>query len=202
MELPIMSLKPVLLSASLVAAASLTSGLASAQPVSGIYIGLGAGANWVQDPQHVDAKGANERTFDNAFKTTHKAGWVGVVSLGYGFGNGFRAEVEGNYRENEVKSIGGANFAPVSRVGGFQRNYGVMANVFYDFDLANFGLGQSIIQPYVGVGVGAIWTEWRNVRGNTVGNLTALNIDDTSANFGYQAIVGAATPLTWLGVTA
>ena len=34
-----------------------------------------------------------------------------------------------------------------------------MANAFYDFDFANFGLGQSIFQPYAGIGAGYAWTE-------------------------------------------
>ena len=68
---------------------------------------------------------------------------------------------------NEIDSIRGFNLAPVGRTGGWQSTYGVMVNAFYDFDFANFGLGQSIFQPYVGVGAGYAWTDWRNVRGQS-----------------------------------
>ena len=79
-----------------------------------------------------------------------------------------------------------------------------MANVLYDFDFANFGMGQSTFQPYVGVGVGYAWTQWRNIRGqsNRAGAGGAvIYADDTDAQFAYQGILGVGTPLTWLGVT-
>ena len=197
-----MNRRSVLLAATILACPA----VAGAQPVTGLYIGLGAGANWVSNPSHVDLAGPGfglppGTTVNNAGKVNFHTGWTGVVSLGWGFGNGFRAEVEGNFRQNEVDSIRGFGLAPVGRTGGWQRTYGVMANVLYDFDFANFGLGQSIFQPYLGVGVGYAWTEWRNVRGVSAPTGLALNIDDSDGRFAYQAIVGVATPLTWLGVT-
>jgi len=204
-----MNFKRALLATALVSAPLLAMGQASAQPVTGLYIGAGAGANWVNNPSKFDLSGdtapgnfglpPNVR-IDNAGKANFKAGWVGVASIGWGFGNGLRAEIEGNYRENEVDSIRGFGLAPIGRTGGFQRTYGVMANVFYDFDFANFGLGQSIFQPYIGVGAGYAWTDWRNVRGQSNNGLV-LHANDTDAQFAYQGIVGVATPLTWLGVT-
>ena len=77
-----------------------------------------------------------------------------------------------------------------------------MANAFYDFDFANFGLGQSIFQPYVGVGAGYVWTDMDNVRGNGgAGQRATIYSDDAAGRFAYQGIAGVATPLTWLGVT-
>jgi outer membrane protein OmpA-like peptidoglycan-associated protein len=127
-------------------------------------------------------------------------GWAVVASVGWGFGNGLRAEVEGNYRENGVDSIRGFGLAPVGQTGGFQRTYGVMANVFYDFDPGFLGIGPSYIQPYIGVGAGYAWTNWRNVRGNSVPTGLALNVDDTGGAFAFQGIAGVAAPLTWAGV--
>ena len=197
-----MSRKSVLLAATLLAAP----GAALAQPVSGLYIGLGAGVNWVNPPSSVDLAGpgfglGQNVTLSNAGKVNFYTGWTGVVSLGWGFGNGVRAEIEGNYRSNEVDSIRGFGLAPVSGTGGWQRTYGAMANVFYDFDFANFGLGRSIFQPYIGVGAGYAWTDWRNVRGNSVPTGLALNVNDDAGAFAFQGIAGIATPLTWLGVT-
>ena len=37
-----------------------------------------------------------------------------LASLGWGFGNGMRAEIEGNYRANDVHKIRG-NLAPFGR---------------------------------------------------------------------------------------
>lgn len=38
-------------------------------------------------------------------KISFDVGFVGVASLGWGFGNGLRAEVEGNFRTNEVGKV-------------------------------------------------------------------------------------------------
>ena len=184
---------------------------AGAQPVSGLYIGAGAGVNWISNPEKWDVSGATvpgnfglpaNVTISNAGKAVFHTGWTGVFSLGWGFGNGFRAEVEGNYRANEVDSIR-TNLAPVGRTGGWQFTYGVMLNGFYDFDLANFGLGQSYVQPYVGVGAGYAWTQWKNIRGVSErpgAGGAVFHADDTDAQFAYQFIAGVAAPLTWAGV--
>jgi outer membrane protein OmpA-like peptidoglycan-associated protein len=195
-----MNARRLLLTTSILAATAMSSPmLAQAQPVTGLYIGAGAGVNWVNRPSRVDLSVGSLTTSD-AGKVNFYTGWTGVASIGWGFGNGFRAEVEGNYRSNEIDSIRGFGLAPVGRVGGFQSTYGVMGNVFYDFDFANFGLGQSIFQPYVGVGAGYAWTNWRNARGVSVPTGLALNIDDTEGQFAYQGIAGVGTPFTWLGV--
>ena len=48
-----MNLKRALLAATILAAPM----AASAQPVTGLYIGLGAGANWINNPEKFDVKG-------------------------------------------------------------------------------------------------------------------------------------------------
>jgi len=200
-----MSLRRTLLAATMLAVPA----AASAQPVTGLYIGAGAGVNWLNNPSKIDLQGGGiggafalppNVVFNNAGKVNFNPGWGAVVSVGWGFGNGVRAEIEGNFRSNEVDSIRGFGLAPIGRTGGFQRSYGVMGNVFYDFDFANFGLGQSIFQPYVGVGLGYVWNEWNNVRGISVPTGLNVNIDDSDPRFAYQAIVGVATPFTWLGI--
>src|SRR4051812_2632342 len=85
-----MNLKKALLAATVLALPV----AAQAQPVSGLYVGAGAGLNF-----HQDAKGNNGRIrFDDV-------GGVGLASIGWGFGNGLRAEVEGNYRQNSVDRL-------------------------------------------------------------------------------------------------
>jgi OmpA-OmpF porin, OOP family len=206
-----MSVKKALLAATML---TLPAAMASAQPVSGPYIGAGAGANWVSKPERLNIRGDTQpgnfglpagAELENAGKVNFNLGWTGVVSLGWGFGNGLRAEVEGNYRENEVDSIRGLGLAPIGRTGGFQRQYGVMGNVFYDFDPGFLGIGPSYLQPYVGVGAGYAWTTWRNVRGvSGAPGVTGFSVssgDDTDGGkFAYQGIAGLAVPFTWLGV--
>ena len=155
-----MSIRKALLAATMLSLPA----MANAQPVTGLYIAAGAGVNWVENPSDIDLRAGSFGlpagvTVTNACNASFKPGLGGVLSLGWGFGNGFRAEIEGNYRENEIDKIRGFGLSPFNAVGGFQRSYGAMANVFYDFDFANFCLGQSIFQPYIGAGVGYVWTD-------------------------------------------
>ena len=94
--------------------------------------------------------------------------------------------------------------APVARTGGFQRQYGVMGNAFYDFDPGFLGIGPSYVQPYVGVGAGYVWTDFRNIRGVSgaagVPAGTQFFSNKSDGSFAYQGIAGIATPFTWLGV--
>jgi outer membrane protein OmpA-like peptidoglycan-associated protein len=108
-----------------------------------------------------------------------------VISLGWGFGNGVRAEIEANYRSNEVSDVSGARLTRPVRSAGTVSSYGVMANALYDFDL---GPGLPLV-PYIGLGAGYIWQDWDGVRGNT------LTLDGGDGSFAYQAIIGAAFPL-------
>ncbi|MGG5812183.1 OmpA family protein [Falsiroseomonas sp. CW058] len=186
-----MKLKTLLLAATALALPA----AAQAQQVSGVYIAAGAGVNWLQDAdlsatgqlgQQLAATGRRTRG-----EVSFETGWVGVVSLGYGFGNGVRAEIEGNYRQNDVDGISG--FGGTTNASGTARSYGVMANAFYDFDLGlNFG-GFSFM-PYVGVGAGYVWREFDDVRASVLGG--TVRTDGTDGRFAYQAIVGASVPLT------
>ncbi|WP_372622973.1 OmpA family protein [Falsiroseomonas sp.] len=171
-------------------------GLAVAQPVSGLYIAGGAGVNWLQETdlaatgQLANALAAQGITPNG--DVSFDLGWVGVLSLGYGFGNGVRAEIEGNYRQNDVDEIKG--FGGTTNAGGTARSYGVMANAFYDFDLGPAAEFAGVrFMPYVGVGVGYIWREFDDVRAGVLGG--TVRSDGSDGRFAYQAIVGAATSL-------
>jgi OmpA-OmpF porin, OOP family len=151
--------------------------VAAAQPVSGPYVGAGAGINLWHDST---TRGFRIHDED--------IGFVGLGSLGWGFGNGLRVEAEGNYRESEIDSITG----PGGRLGssGYLRNYGVMGNVLFDFDLSSFGIRPDGFMPYVGGGAGYVWTDIKNARLNIAGS--GYRLDDSDGNLAYQAILGAA----------
>ncbi len=129
-------------------------------------------------------------------KISFDVGFVGVASLGWGFGNGLRAEIEGNYRQNDVSKV--RLLGLPTQTGGTARSYGVMANLFYDFDPSFFGIGPSVVQPYLGVGVGYVWTQYDRLRASAAGLSVTLN--DTNGQFAAQGVAGVAVPLTWLGV--
>ncbi|WP_245762262.1 OmpA family protein [Falsiroseomonas stagni] len=174
---------------------------AQAQPISGLYVGAGAGVNLLQESD-VSISGplaAGLTRADRSATVEFSYGWVGVVSLGYGFGNGVRAELEASYRTNEVDSITGFNTRPL-RSSGTATSYGIMANALYDFDL---GAG-SFMTPYVGVGAGYQWHSYDGVRARS-SNGASVTIDGDDGQFAYQAIVGAAFPIAaapGLAVTA
>jgi outer membrane protein OmpA-like peptidoglycan-associated protein len=171
-----MSLKKALLAATLLSLPMAANAQGWDPRVQGVYIGAGFGANFLQ--------GTSDRGLDVNFEW----GYAGVLSVGYGFGNGLRLEVEGSYRQNDVDAIKGA--APVgrlNRVGGNASSYGAMFNVLYDFNLGP-------VAPYVGGGIGYQIHNYDSVRG-VAANGNRLLLDGDEGNFAYQAIVGVGLPI-------
>lgn len=111
------------------------SSAAHAAPPKGWYVGLAAGANWVDDSPlrsyfngvYSGDIGDSEMSFD--------ADWAGVANIGYRWSNGWRLELEGGYRTND-----GA-YLQCSR-GCFNQEvelneWTAMANVLYDIPLSD-----------------------------------------------------------------
>lgn len=144
---------------------------AHAQPVTGLYVGAGAGANFMPaSKSEFITRSANPALNGvSRFKERYDTGYAGVASIGYGFGNGFRVEAEGDYRRNHHTDIGGT-----------QQKYGGMANAFFDFDI-----GSPYVFPYVGAGAGYMRVDdgHNGYRGNA---------------FAYQGIAGLALPIPWV----
>jgi outer membrane protein OmpA-like peptidoglycan-associated protein len=154
--------------------------MASAQPVTGLYLGAGAGVNLMQN-EHIEGSGAPQ--------LGSKLGPAIVGSLGWGFGNGLRMEVEGDYRDNKFNTATPAVFGPGTSAGGWEQKYGAMVNVLYDFT----GIGP--VEPYVGLGGGYQWVNADNV--SVSGPFGSAHVaDSTKGDFAYQAILGVALPIT------
>ena len=158
--------------------------LASAQPVSGVYLGGGLGVD-IPFRQTIKASGL----VDETLKINWNPGFAGLISVGYGFGNGLRAELEGSYRSSGVDRISGTDVANFS--GGSQLNYGLMVNGFYDFKV-----GVDWVYPYLGAGVGYQWTRLNDYRlGPADHRAFGMAVSGTDGSFAYQAIAGAAFPV-------
>lgn len=174
--------RKLLLAATLLAAPLISAQVASAQPVTGLYIGAGGGANFLQQEQvrALTPPGSPGLAGRSSFDT----GVVGLGSVGFGFGNGIRVEVEGDYRNNRYSSTG----APVGlTVGGREQKYGAMANALFDLDI-----GSPYVFPYIGAGVGYQQVDQHL---SAAAGSARLGLSASEGSFAYQAIAGLSFPI-------
>ncbi len=170
-----------------------------AQPVTGLYIGAGAGGNYLQQERVLASPGLNLA----AKRLSTDIGGVGVGSVGWGFGNGFRVEVEGDVRHNRVRQLTGfINGSGPTASGGDQYSYGGMVNALFDMDV-----GLNWLYPYFGLGGGISDTYLDNLHsyGTGVGQPNVIpggpavpirvGARGWSTNFAYQGIFGISFPL-------
>ncbi|MBC7635740.1 MAG: OmpA family protein [Acetobacteraceae bacterium] len=174
-----MKLNTGLLAAGLLVAASAV----QAQPISGPYIAGGVGYNMLSDFNVNSQTVGGVTTAFGGSKITSSGGIVGLGSFGYGFGNGFRVELEGNYR---TQTIRGNNF---TLNGGKQQTYGAMVNGLFDFDI-----GSPMFYPYLGAGVGYEMSTLR-------GNVGTTNFTGNKGGLGLQGIVGVGIPIAVPGLS-
>ena len=157
-----MQLRSALLAATFVAMPL----VASAQPVTGLYVGLGAGVNVMSQEQVKNLSFPTLAPLGSGLSTSGhvngSTGFAGVVSMGWGFGNGLRAEIEGDYRDNHLTGLSGFTTATSLNGGTNEQKYGGMVNVLYDFN----GLTPWFV-PYVGAGVGYQGIDEKFHAGNT-----------------------------------
>ena len=180
-----MSLRYILLATTLIAVPLASQAeMANPSPVTGPYISLGIGANYLQDEHLVNATGTAD---DAALRS--RIGPAAVLGLGYGFGNGIRVELEGNYRRNGFSSA--RNFGFPASAGGTEIKYGPMVNVVYDLTgLIPFPYAA----PYAGVGVGYQWAEFDKVYAAGPAGFPSIRSSDTRGALAYQAIIGTVVP--------
>ena len=183
-------------SGSLVAASAvvLLANGASAQQVSGFYVGGGAGPT-ISGPTKIPLAPNRDSTLSSPrhdLVRKWELGSIGVLSLGYGFGNGIRAEIESQLQYNEGSSA--IAFHRTVPANGNMTGYGVMGNILYDIDLRSIGINTTAVVPYVGLGLGYMIWSWSDVSA-TVGDSRQV-IDDQDGVLGYQAIIGVSFPIT------
>jgi len=133
---------------------------------AGPYVGAGIGLVDAPSTTVTDTASRSVK-FDN--------GNVGALSLGYAFGNQWRAEAELARRSTGLDTIGGANAS------GALRTTSLMGNVVYDFDV------NAPITPYLGVGAGLA-----RVKLNNASPFGASSINDTDSAFALQGLAGVS----------
>ncbi len=171
-------------------------------PVSGLYVGAAGGFN-LKGNESIKNLSSNLRTLSSGISTPNlnvhtSIGVAALGTLGYGFGNGLRAELEFDYRRNSFNTVSGTNlagFGASTSASGSEQLWGPMFNVLYDFT----GLVPWIV-PYVGAGVGyqrAHLSNFAAVGSGTAAALSpTLSSNDTRASFAAQGIIGAAFPVS------
>jgi outer membrane protein OmpA-like peptidoglycan-associated protein len=149
---------------------------AEAQPFHGLYVGAGAGYNL---PENYPLAGGGQ--------LDPQGGFVGLGSVGYALGNGFRFELEGNFRQAD---LGRSTLA--AGASGSIKTYGVLANALFDIDV-----GSPWIYPYIGGGVGYAWTHLSRQAGFTLVGFPSIigNVGQTQGSFAFQVIGGLSFPI-------
>ncbi len=159
---------------------------ASAQPFQGLYVGAGVGYH---DTKDIKASPTPVSAFGTAgLKLRVNGGFVGLASVGYGLGNGFRFEIEGSDRLNNLGHLSGTSF-PTSATGSLQ-TYAVMANALFDLDV-----GSPWIYPYVGGGVGYAWSDLNRLGASSANPPFGFSSSATKGGFAYQGIAGLSFPI-------
>lgn len=138
---------------------------------AGPYASAGMGFSQMRD---TDITGTGIDT-----KADHKAGFAASAAVGNAFGNGFRAEVEGNFRQSGYDNIGGADAS------GHSTGWGLMLNGLYDFSTGTKWT------PYLGAGIG-----FNRTSASGASPVSTTRIDDSDWGFGYQGIAGIAYKLS------
>jgi OmpA-OmpF porin, OOP family len=162
-----------------------SAGTAAAQD-HGLYVSGFGGATFGDDLN----SGATTRI-------TTGTGAFGGAALGWAFGNGIRAELEGSYGRRSIESIDTLRITglqyPLGQPGGDVNSARFMTNAFYDF---NWHLAGFQISPYIGIGIGYAGVDLSNANGQ--GNQVGLGPVDvrfgSGSAFAYQGMVGASTP--------
>ena len=132
-----------------------------------------------------------------------EVGPTGVLSAGWGFGNGLRVEIEGNYIANKFNSASGSGVdsgtplaigGTMNSAGGWEQKFGGMVNALYDFTTLS-----AWVVPFVGVGVGYEGVSFHGVTvsgGNWLGGSVHDSLlNSTQGSFAYPAMLGGAFPI-------
>jgi outer membrane protein OmpA-like peptidoglycan-associated protein/outer membrane protein W len=151
---------------------------AHAQPVTGPYVSLLGGTSILNPTNY------NYNATDFGGKVLYKEDYAGAGGIGYGFGDGFRVELGGDFIRNTAHKFD-ANDGSSGRLSGAEQKYGPMLNIYYDIPV---GLP---IFPYVGAGAGYQWVKFDSDIKDDFGSA----IGGTKGSFAYDVIGGVSYPL-------
>ncbi len=150
--------------------------VALAQPVTGPYVSL-AGGLAIQPSNSFQYHALNATG-----NLEWSPGFSVIGGVGYGFGDGIRVELDGDLVKTTANKANGTNGD--MKIGGAERNYGGLANLFYDIPVT------WPVTPYVGAGAGYQYVDYSPYIGNSV-----ERIFGTRGSFAYDLIGGVSYPI-------
>lgn len=156
---------------------------------SRFYVSAFAGATFIDDVVLRGLVGGNPQTVELDFDI----GYVIGGALGHNYGQIFdgvdlRAELELSYSDNNIDSIFFSGNGPAAEInvdGDFSAT-NLFVNALFDLP----GLGNDLITPYVGGGLGVAFTDLDAIYG------PGVRLDSSDENFAAQAIIGASVSAT------
>jgi len=140
----------------------------------GPYVGVSGGGSFFSDVRPSGAGLDVKSQFQN--------GYVGLGTIGWNLGDGFRAELEGGYRRSDIAGVRGA--IPGEATGALGMTT-VMVNGLYDFDINRFGVPLGALIPHLGIGVG-----WADPRFDHAGPYNGYLLSGHDSLLAYQGIAG------------
>ncbi|MBB5372906.1 OmpA family protein [Acidocella aromatica] len=149
-----------------------------AQPVSGPYIGLEAGTSFQQPVKY------NESLGGSFGKTLYRESYAGDAYAGYGFGNGWRVQLEVDDLHSTLAETQNSAYGHVSS-NGTRSSFGPMVNALYDFNAS------LPVFPYIGAGMGYQWTHLSSRDPN-------FAYGGTEGSPAFDVIVGLSYPVPWV----
>jgi OmpA-OmpF porin, OOP family len=140
----------------------------------GPYAGIAGGGQFLNNVSPRGGGADAKSQFDGSY--------IGLGTVGWNFGNGLRAEIEGGYRRSDIDGVRGDG---PGVAGGALGITTVMVNGLYDFDLGRYGIATYGFVPHLGVGVG-----WADARFDHAGPYNGETLSGHNDLFAYQGIAG------------
>ena len=152
----------------------------------GFYVEGRGGVNFVQEID-VNDDPAGFVSAGGDIDIDLNTGWLANGAIGYSSQIGWRVEIEGGYRENNLDDIELSGIGPTTNtdLDGDASVLTGMFNAYFDFDPSLYGAGNWPIIPFAGVGVGAARVKFDDGTGS----------DEKDLAFAYQVMGGMSVPV-------
>jgi outer membrane protein W len=122
----------------------------------------------------------------NSVEVGYDLGFIITGAVGYGFGNGFRTELELGYGRSTFDDI---------TVNGVKGSLNGTVNLFSGYLAGYYEFNTGMIKPYLGGGVGAIYSSIGKSSATVGGTTVSLNGDD-DVSLSAFAEIGAAVDIS------